>query len=336
MAQPTNNVYEMQILVRPGSGGGMPPDAVGGEALCYVGAPGHVEAFGLAVEALNARGVVVEGIVGNSVGLVEPSKWNEHARDISRQVAARFGGSASSVRKNLPAMAEIRRIARDGGFLLGPFYCWDTEPHAGPDTGPSACGGPDLTDEQIQRHDECFTTGCELIEGLLYLEKPSYQPPDASAKKRLRKAIKAFEQALAIIPTNWRAMLLMGKAFQSLGDWEQSLTAFVRAHDCAPAELSAALEAGSSAGRLGRHDLAIRVMEAVARHHPDDPRLAFNLALSYLFQRDFAMARAAIDRAIELEPARDENRRLLTLVVDVESGKQPCPENEADVARALS
>jgi hypothetical protein len=123
MAHPVNNVYEMQILVRPGSGGGMPPHAIGGEALCYAGAPDHVEALRLAVEGMISRGVVVEKLVSNSVGRLDLSKWNEHAQDISRQASARFGGSARSARESLPDTAEIRRLAKNGGFLLGLFFC---------------------------------------------------------------------------------------------------------------------------------------------------------------------------------------------------------------------
>lgn len=331
MAQAANNVYEMQLLVRPGSDGGMPPDAVGGEAICYVGTLDHVEAVRLAVEGLNERGVVVEELVGNSVGMLDLSRWNEHAQDLAGQVAARFGTSAKSVRKSLPDTADLRGLAENGGFLLGPFYCWDTEPPAVPDGEWSACDGPHLSEEQVVRHNEHFKLGNELIEGLVYVENPSDKPPTATAKKRLRKAAIAFEQALAIIPTNWRAMVLMGKAHEALGDLEQALTAFLRAHDCVPEELVVALEAGSAAGRLGRHDVAVRVMESAVRHHPDDPRLPFNLGLSYLFMREFAKARAAIERTIELEPQREDNRRLLALVIDVESGARPCPENEADI-----
>jgi hypothetical protein len=77
-------------------------------------------------------------------------------------------------------------------------------------------------------------------------------------------------------------------------------------------------------------------MESAARHHPDDARLPFNLGLTYLFLADFARARAAIDRAIELEPERDENNRLRALVIDVVSGARPCPKNEAEIASVLS
>ena len=44
MQGPMNSVYETRIRVRPGAGYGMPPGAIGGEAMCFVGAPEHVAA----------------------------------------------------------------------------------------------------------------------------------------------------------------------------------------------------------------------------------------------------------------------------------------------------
>jgi hypothetical protein len=39
--------------------------------------------------------------------------------------------------------------------------------------------------------------------------------------------------------------------------------------------------------------------------------------------------------AIQIEPTREENKRLTLLVNDVESRARPCPRNEAEVAKAL-
>jgi hypothetical protein len=103
-----------------------------------------------------------------------------------------------------------------------------------------------------------------------------------------------------------------------------------------PDEFIPALEAGTTAGRLGRHDVAIRVMESASERHPDDSRLPFNLCLSYLFSRDLRNARTAIDRAIALEPQRDENKRLQALLTEIESGSRPYPENEAELAQMCS
>jgi tetratricopeptide (TPR) repeat protein len=323
-----NNVYEMRILVRPGPGCGMPPDAIGGEALCFVGAPDPESAVGLAFEELNRRGFVCEDLIGRSVGQIVPRKWEEHAQDLRHDLESRFGGAAT----DLPKAADIGKLIRDGGFHLGPFYCWDTEPQTGPG---ETDDGPGLTDEEIERHDEHYSTGYGLVKDLVFSATGPY-PPDSPARGQLREAIRCFDEALAIIPANWQALLLQGKAYQCLGEYEQALTALLRAHECEPTQVMVAVETGAAAGRVGRHEVAVRVMEAAAREHPDDPRLPFNLGLSYLFLGDFAGARGALERAVELEPERDENKRLLDLLTEVEAGARPCPRNEAEIAKALA
>jgi tetratricopeptide (TPR) repeat protein len=317
-----NNVYEMHILVRPGHGCGMPDRAVGGDALCFVGAPDHETAIRLALEELNSRGFLCEDLIGRSVGQIVPSKWVEHSQDIRRDLASQFCGTEAT---GLPTAADIRKLIRDGGFHLGPFFCWETEPEN---------TGPRLSEEDIGRHDELFNMAYELVKDLIFQES-SLSAADTPARGRLRKAIKCFDEALAIIPANWQALLLRGKAFQTLGEHEEALTTFLCAHECNPTQVMVAVETGAAAGRVGRHDVAVRVMEAAAQEHPDDPRLPFNLGLSYLLLQDFAAARATLERAIELEPARDANQRLLELLNEVELGKRPCPRSEAEIATAL-
>jgi tetratricopeptide (TPR) repeat protein len=330
MGKPVNNVYEMRILVRPGPGCGMPPDAVGGEALCFVGAPDPESAVRLAFGELSRRGFVCEDLIGRSVGQIVPERWEEHAQDVRRDLGSRFCSPEAAAGVSLPDPAEIRKLIRQGGFHLGPFFCWDTEPPAGPEDE-----GPGLSDEEIQRHDERYNAGYELVKDLVFSARGPY-PPDSPARGQLREAIRCFEEALAIVPANWQALLLMGKAHQCLGEYEQALAALLRAHECEPTQLMVAVETGAAAGRVGRHDVAVRVMEAAAREHPDDPRLPFNLGISYLFLGDFAAARRALERAVALEPDQDVNKGLLDLLGEVEAGKRPCPKSEEEIAKALS
>jgi tetratricopeptide (TPR) repeat protein len=323
MRRTLNNVYEMHILVRPGPGSGMPDSAVGGDALCFVGAPDHETALRLAFEELNSRGFLCEDLIGRSVGQIVPQKWHERSQDIRRELESRFCDMGAT---GLPTATDIRKLIRDGGFYLGPFFCWESDPEE---------TGPGLSDRDVRRHDELFTTGYELAKDLIFRDSP-LSSADAPARGRLRKAIKRFDEALAIIPTNWSALLLRGKALQMLGEHEEALTTLERAHECDPTQIMVAVELGAAAGRVGRHDVGVRVMEAAAREHPDDPRLPFNLGLSYLFLQDFAAARAAFQRAIELEPEREANQRLLELLNEVQSGMRPCPKSEAEIATALS
>jgi tetratricopeptide (TPR) repeat protein len=323
----------MQIRVRPGPGCGMPPHAIGGEALCFVGAPDHTTAFRVAVEELNSRGFVVEELLGGSVGQIIPAEWEARAKHLCRQVASRFGGAEDSVKTSLPSMADIRKLMNEGGFHLGPFYCWDTEPEAEAEQGGDE---GTLSEEQIERHQEFYNKGYELVKDVVFTEGGPLLATSAAERDQMREAIRCFEQALAMVPTNWQALLLTGKAHQSLGEHEQALAVFLRAHECAPTQLMVIVEAGAAAGRLGQHELAVRLMEGAVQQHPEDPRLPFNLGLSYLFLKNLKGARAAFERALELEPGREANQRLLDLLDAVESGKRPCPRDEAEVAKALS
>src|SRR5262249_40935020 len=160
MSQTVNHVYEMHILVRPGPGCGMPDGAVGGDALCFVGAPDHETAIRLAFEELNSRGFVCEDLIGRSVGQIVPPRWEERSRDIRRDLASRFGGVEPT---GLPTAAEIRRLIRDGGFYLRPFFCWETEPEE---------TGPGLAEEDMRRHDELFNKGYDLVKDLIFRGAP--------------------------------------------------------------------------------------------------------------------------------------------------------------------
>jgi Flp pilus assembly protein TadD len=96
-----------------------------------------------------------------------------------------------------------------------------------------------------------------------------------------------------------------------------------------------AKEVGSVAGRLGKHEIGIRVMEPVVRKNPNDSALQCNFAISCLMAGRATDACKAFERTVELEPQRDENRKLLALAKEVESGKRSCPKTEREILGAI-
>src|SRR5438132_475041 len=82
-----------------------------------------------------------------------------------------------------------------------------------PHAGSSSSSDPLLPDAESQRHIELFEQACQLMEGLVFSEDRPFHPPNSSEQRRLRKAVQNFQQVLALHPTNWQAMMLMGKAF---------------------------------------------------------------------------------------------------------------------------
>jgi tetratricopeptide (TPR) repeat protein len=194
---------------------------------------------------------------------------------------------------------------------------------------------PTLTEEQIKRHNDLYTRANELSEGLVILDDAPQRILGFFQKRRLRKAIELYQQVLEINRVNWPAMVGIGKAFQTLGELEQALSWFARANECVPDNPSVAKEVGYAAGRLGKHDVAVRVMESVAKQHPNNAGLQTNFGLSCLMAGKLADACRAFERTVELEPQRDMNKRLLTFAKEVESKKRPCPKTEAEILHAI-
>jgi tetratricopeptide (TPR) repeat protein len=194
---------------------------------------------------------------------------------------------------------------------------------------------PTLTEEQIKRHNDLYARANELSKGLVILDDVPQKSLGFFQKRRLRKAIEIYQQVLEINPANWPSMLFIGKAFQSLGELEQALSWFVRAHESVPDNPSVAKEVGSAAGRLGKHDVAVRVMEAIAKQNQDNAGLQTNFGLSCLMAGKTADACRAFERTVELEPQRDVNRKLLALANEVKSGKRSCPKTEQEILRTI-
>src|SRR5437764_10399471 len=129
---------------------------------------------------------------------------------------------------------------------------------------------PPLSAEEIQQHNELYNRACRLLHGLVILDDQPHKNPGFFGRRRLRQAVQLFQQVIELNPANWQSMLFVGKAFQSLGELEPALTWFLRAYHCVPAHPSVAKEVGFAAGRLGQHDVAVRVMQSAAKEHPED------------------------------------------------------------------
>jgi len=122
---------------------------------------------------------------------------------------------------------------------------------------------PSLTEEQMKEHNVLYARANELSKGLILLDDVSFKPPGCFGKRRLRKAVELYRQVLEINSKNWPSMFAIAKAFQSLGEFQQSLDWFIRAHECVPENPSVAKEVGNAASRLGKHDVALQTMRVM-------------------------------------------------------------------------
>jgi tetratricopeptide (TPR) repeat protein len=192
-----------------------------------------------------------------------------------------------------------------------------------------------LSGAEIVRHNELHAEGSRLQKGLLLLDQRP--PPHLGffARRKLRKSIALFQEAIKINPTGWQSMMFIGKAHQSLNELNEALSWFLRAREIVPTNPSIAKEAGGMAGRLGQHDLAVQIMLPVADAHPNDPALQYNLGLSCLMAGQAQVACKAFERACRLEPGRDANFRLAVLAEKVRDGLVPTPKTEAEIKKVI-
>ncbi|HSY20030.1 MAG TPA: tetratricopeptide repeat protein [Candidatus Acidoferrales bacterium] len=192
-----------------------------------------------------------------------------------------------------------------------------------------------LSEEQIARHNELYAGANELTKGLIILDGVPHSRPGFFAKRRLRKAVKLYQQVLEINPASWQSMFCIAKALQSLEELQESLAWFVRAYGCEPGNPSLAKETGYAASRLGRHDIALKAMEPAVKQHPSDPALQCNFGLTCLLAGKAADACAAFEQTVKLEPQNDVNKKLLRFAQEVASGGRGNPKTEQEIIKAI-
>jgi tetratricopeptide (TPR) repeat protein len=184
----------------------------------------------------------------------------------------------------------------------------------------------ELTAQQIRAHDEAYQKGCSLIEGEILLEgAASALPVPWLARRRLRKAIACFEEALGLAPRNWSALWLLGKIHQRLDEYPEALGCFARSHDLAPTEPDVAREAALAAIECGDGPAAVRFAKAAIAASPDDQGLVSNLAIAWLIAGDLTQARATAAEAAARAPDDPVCGTVLRVIDEVAAGRRPRP-----------
>lgn len=180
-----------------------------------------------------------------------------------------------------------------------------------------------------------FDKGAALIKGSIELDGQQLGALGFFERRRLNKALKHFEEASSIEPTNGAPMLFIAKIKQRIGDHDGSLQWLKKANSVEPANLILSIETGAALGRLGKHREAAAMLEVAVQHYPHEPRIQCNLGLSYLMAGETENALKTFGLLVQLEPDFPTNKKLLNLANEVRLGKKPTPKNEAEIAKML-
>ena len=106
----------------------------------------------------------------------------------------------------------------------------------------------------------------------------------------------------------FREQMVTGTRLLQARKPQEALPLLKRAYEIRPGDMDAALNLSSAYIMLGRHKLAVPVLEEAVVQHPDNPRLWINLGAAYLGNPVLASsdeqlrAILAFQRALQIDP----------------------------------
>lgn len=106
----------------------------------------------------------------------------------------------------------------------------------------------------------------------------------------LVEAIREYERAVLLDPTNTNALNSLGVAYAHQGRLEDAVVAFERVRGQAPEDFMASFNLGFALARLGRCEEAVREWEGLAERSTPDFDLYFHLASLYRDQKAYHKA----------------------------------------------
>jgi tetratricopeptide (TPR) repeat protein len=180
-----------------------------------------------------------------------------------------------------------------------------------------------------------FTEGCNLSKGLIQLDGQNRNQLGFFDKRKLRKARSRFELSTIESPENAAPYLMLAKIAHSLGEYDESLHRLLKAWDLEPANLILVIELSGAYGVLGRHKEAISVLEEGMKYYPNEPRILFNLGISYLLENMPKLAVEIFEKTVQIEPDFPQNHSLLKYSQDISTGKKPTPRNQGEIAQNI-
>src|SRR5579859_3532468 len=129
-----------------------------------------------------------------------------------------------------------------------------------------------------------------------------------AASKRPHEAIPHFERSIAIDPAFGEAYYHLGVALWLTGERENALPSLVKACELKPDDEAFRLRLGSAYLELSRYHDAEREFVELSRRRPSNSKAWQNLGMARQQLRDYAGARDAYEKALEIEPSNDAVR----------------------------
>lgn len=190
----------------------------------------------------------------------------------------------------------------------------------------TACGKPSqgsvVCDVSGSDHDALFKRGADLIGPHMILTDRRAAPRNDG---EVRVGVACLDRVLEIDPSNWSALWIRGKAFQSLGEHTKAVDSFRSAYRVSSGQSDVAREFAEELLETQRFREAADVAREVSERSPQDAGLKANLALALLLSGDLPAAKQVIVDALKLDPNDSISKMLAKRIDDIASGARPQP-----------
>lgn len=173
-------------------------------------------------------------------------------------------------------------------------------------------------------HDVVYGRGVDLITPYMILHDEAVKN-DADRPARLKAGIACIDRALSMVPSNWAALWVRGKAFQALDDHLQAHGSFASAYALQPENPDVGRELGVECLELGKFAEAVTIAEHLTKVAPQDAGLRANLALALLLDGQVQRAREVIAEARRQDPKDPISKTLEELINQVADGSRRQP-----------
>jgi tetratricopeptide (TPR) repeat protein len=182
-------------------------------------------------------------------------------------------------------------------------------------------------------HDALFRRGADLVDPhMLLVDRKAAARNDAE----VQIGIACLNRVVEINPSNWSALWIRGKAFQSLGEHRDAVESFRAAYRLNPDHPDVARELAVELLETQRFREAATIAREISNRSPQDAGLIANLALALLMSGELPAAREAIADALELDPNDPISKALAKRIDDVANGSRPQPKSLEELQRQES
>jgi Flp pilus assembly protein TadD len=176
------------------------------------------------------------------------------------------------------------------------------------------------TEQRMELCDELYQAAADLLPELDFESEV-----DDEARRRLLRAGELLERVIGLRSDDWRAMWVLGKVRQALGDHERAHEAFARAYALDPPDANVPRELAAECVILGKGAEAVAASRRACDLDPADAGLLANLALAYLIDGQIEAAGTAVTEAHHRDPSDPISEYLARLVEAVARSEIEAP-----------